>query len=68
MVIQLLIRTEKYMVCSFDQFFLKFHMSVTIVSWNLMIEWEHTCEDTEPRRQGMCGIVVYTWKISPAAE
>ena len=56
------------MVCIFDQFLLSFHVLVETVNCNLMIEGEHACEDTEPRREGMCGIVVYTWKVSPAVE
>ena len=56
------------MVCIFDQFLLSFHVLVEIVNGNLMIEGEHACEDTEPRREGMCGIIVYTWKVSPAVE
>jgi len=43
-------------------------MSVEIVKCNLVIEGGHACEDTEPGREGICGIVVYTWKVSPAAE
>jgi len=41
-------------------------MSVEIVNCNL--EGEHACEDTEPGREGMCEIIIYTWKVSPAAE
>jgi len=43
-------------------------MSVEIVNYNLVIEEEHTYEDTEPGREDMCGIIIYTWKVSPAAE
>jgi len=43
-------------------------MSVEIVNYNLVIEEEHTYEDTESRREDMCGIIIYTWKVSPAAE
>jgi len=43
-------------------------MSVEIVNCNLVIEREHACEDSEPRREGICGISVYTWKVSPAVE
>ena len=43
-------------------------MSVEIVNHNLGIEEEHTYEDTESRRDDMCGIMIYTWKVSPAAE
>jgi len=43
-------------------------MSVEIVNCNLVIQGGRACEDSEPRREGMCGIVVYTWKVSPAVE
>ena len=43
-------------------------MSVEIVNHNLGIEEEHTYEDTESRRDDMSGIMIYTWKVSPAAE
>jgi len=48
------------MVCTFDHFLLSFHMSVEIVNCNLVIEGGRACEDSESRREGMCGIVVYT--------
>ena len=43
-------------------------MSVEIVKCNLVIEGGHAYEDSEPRREGICGIAVYTRKVSPAAE
>ena len=43
-------------------------MSVEIVNYYLVINEEHACEDTESRREDMCGIIIYTWKVSPAAE
>jgi len=39
------------MVCIFDHFLLSSHTLVAVVDWNLMIKWEHACEDTEPRRE-----------------
>ena len=56
------------MVCIFDHFLLSSHASVEVVNCNFMIEGEHACGDTEPRREGMCEIVVYAWKVSPAVE
>jgi len=43
-------------------------MSVEIVNYYLVINEEHACEDTESRREDMCGIIIYTGKVSPAVE
>ena len=41
------------MVCSLDHFLLSSHTLVAIVNLNLMIKWEHACEDIEPRGEGI---------------
>jgi len=29
---------------------------------------KHACGGTEPRREKICGIIVYKWKASPVEE
>jgi len=43
-------------------------MSVEIVNYYLVINEKHAYKDTESRREDMCGIIIYTGKVSPAVE